>query len=239
MKIDFIASAKEITEERVKGKTVVVIDVLRATSVMTTALANGAQQIIPVLSPEEAFNIQHKMGKEKVILGGERDAIPIQGFDYGNSPFSYTPDVIKNKTLVITTTNGTRAILHSKTAKRLLIASFLNDQAIIGAIKDDADIVFVASGSNDLFTLEDSLCAGKLAFELAQSHQADLSDAAVAMCSLYEQHQTNLIAIASKGKHYQRLEKLGNIDDLEFCFKSDVYDVIPHYNKEGVIVIEK
>jgi len=236
MNIDLILSAREIFPDKVKDKTVVVIDVLRATSVMTTALANGAKEIIPVLTPEEAFELQQKMGKEKVVLGGERNAVPIPGFDFGNSPLSYTPEVIKDKTLIITTTNGTRAILNSLGAKKLLVGAFLNDNAIINAIKDDEEVVFVASGSHDHFTMEDSLCAGKMAHDLELLVEAKLSDVAIAMAYLYEQNKDDIHAIGSKGKHYKRLKGLGEIKDLEYCYKSGVMDVVPVYTEDGRLV---
>lgn len=236
MKIDVILTAKEICPERVKDKTAVVIDVLRATSVMTTAMANGAKQIIPVMTPEEAFELQEKMGKENVVLGGERNAVPIPGFDYGNSPLSYMPEVIKDKTLIITTTNGTRAILNSLSAKKLYVGAFLNDKAIVETIKNDEEVVFVASGTRDTFTLEDSLCAGKMAHDLQKLVGAELSDVAIAMSALYEQNKEDIHVIASKGKHYKRVQEIGDVRDVEYCYQSDILKVVPIYTSEGTLV---
>ncbi|WP_282039946.1 2-phosphosulfolactate phosphatase [Saccharicrinis aurantiacus] len=235
MNVDVISSAREIFPDKVENKTVVVIDVLRATSVMTTALANGAKQIIPVLHPEDAFEVQKEMGKENVVLGGEREAVPIEGFDFGNSPFSYSPEIIKDKTLVITTTNGTRAIINSKGASKLYVGAFLNDRAIVEAVTGDEEVVLVASGSHDHFTMEDSLCAGKIAYHL-QQNGAHLSDVAIAMATLYEQNKDDIHALGSKGKHYKRLTGLGATEDLEYCYKSDVLDVVPVYTKEGTLI---
>ncbi|WP_075602359.1 2-phosphosulfolactate phosphatase [Saccharicrinis aurantiacus] len=235
MNVDVISSAREIFPDKVENKTVVVIDVLRATSVMTTALANGAKQIIPVLHPEDAFEVQKEMGKENVVLGGERKAVPIEGFDFGNSPFSYSPEIIKDKTLVITTTNGTRAIINSKGASKLYVGAFLNDRAIVEAVTGDEEVVLVASGSHDHFTMEDSLCAGKIAYHL-QQNGAHLSDVAIAMATLYEQNKDDIHALGSKGKHYKRLTGLGATEDLEYCYKSDVLDVVPVYTKEGTLI---
>ncbi len=236
MNIDVILSAREIFPDKVKNKTVVVIDVLRATSVMTTALANGAKKIIPVLTPEEAFDLQKEMGAENVVLGGERNAVPIPGFDFGNSPFSYPEEIIKDKTLIITTTNGTRAILNSLGAKKLLVGAFLNDKAIVESIKDDDEVVFVASGSKDHFTMEDSLCAGKMAHDLQEMAGATLSDVAIAMACLYEQNKDDIHAIGCKGKHYKRLKGLGELKDLEYCYQSNILDVVPVYTSEGTLV---
>ena len=236
MTIDIILTARDIDAEKVKNKTVIVIDVLRATSVMTMALANGAHQVIPVLSPEEAFALQKKIGSEKVVLGGERNEVPIEGFDVGNSPLSYPPEVIKGKTLLITTSNGTRAIAHSKEAQKMLIGCFLNDKAIIDAVQHEEELILVASGSDDLFTLEDSLCAGKIAYVLQQRCNAQLSDVAIAMAKLYEQNQNDIHALLSKGRHYNRLKELGASDDLTYCLASDQTKVIPIYTQEGTFV---
>ncbi len=236
MTVDIILSAREIFPDKVENKTVVVIDVLRATSVMTTALANGAKQVIPVLTPEEAFDLQSKMGKENVVLGGERNAVPIPGFDFGNSPLSYSPEIIKDKTLIITTTNGTRAIINSKGAKTLYVGSFLNDKAIVEALKNEEEVVLVASGSKDLFTMEDSLCTGKIAHDLEKMVDVKLSDVAIAMSTLYEQNKNNIHVIGSKGRHYKRLSGLGETKDLEYCYQSDIFDIVPVYTNDGKLI---
>ncbi len=234
MKVDVILSAREIYPEKVENKVVVVNDILRATSVMVTAFANGAKAVAPVMTPEEAFSLKEQLGADSVILGGERDALPIKGFDYGNSPLSYTSDVIEGKTLIITTTNGTRAILNSQSAKKLYVGAFVNDDAILKILKEEEDVVLVASGSYDEFTIEDSLFAGKLAYDLQENYDAKLTDAAVAMASLYSSNCSNIHKIVSKGEHYQRLKGLGFDKDLEYCFKSDLYDIVPVY-KDGII----
>ncbi len=239
MNVDIIFSAREIFTDKVENKTVVVIDVLRATTVMITALKNGAKNVIPVLTPEEAFKKKEELGANNVVLGGERKALPIEGFDYGNSPISYTPEVIKNKTLIITTTNGTRAIVNSQSANKLYVGAFINDMAVVNLLENETDIVLVASGSHDFFTLEDSLCAGKIAFELQNKFNAKLTDGAIAMASLYKNYENNIHDINSKGKHYKRLTDIGANEDLTYCLTSNLTDVVPVLNKNGVLEIKK
>ncbi len=238
MKVDIISSAREIFPDKVEGKVVVVIDILRATSVMVTAFANGVKSVMPVLTPEEAFDIKEKLSSEKVVLGGEREARPIVGFDYGNSPLSYVQEVIKDKSLIITTTNGTRAILNSQQAIKLYVGAFVNDKAIVDVLKDEQEIVLVASGSNDEFTIEDSLCAGKLAYDLQEQYGAELTDVAIAMSNLYHLNSEDIHKIASQGAHYKRLKGMGFFKDLEYCFKSDLYQVVPEY-KNGTIQLKE
>jgi len=235
MEIDIVYAAGELSEQKVKGRVAIVIDVLRATSVMVTALKNGAKEIIPVLSAEEAFRLKEK-NPEQVILGGEREALLIDGFDYGNSPLDYTADVIAGKTLVMTTSNGTRAIKGSVAADKVLIASFLNAKAIEDCIKEGENVVFVCSGSNDLFTIEDSLCAGMLIKRLYKKFNVSLSDGAMAMKVLFESND-ELEKLTSSGNHYKLLQKRGFYDDLQYCFVKDSINIVPFY-KNGSIVIE-
>lgn len=229
--MDVIGSATQVSGISVKGKVAVVIDVLRATSVMVTALANGARQVIPVQSPQEAFALRDTMGN-MVLLGGERDALPISGFDYGNSPLQYTSEVVSGKTLVMTTTNGTLAIKNAAAADQLIIASFLNGEAVVDYIKNKEEIVFICSGTDGQFTLEDALCAGYLMDQLmAIKRPVKLSDMAVAVHQLYKANQEDIVGIASQGRHYQNLQNKGFFKDLEYCFQIGLLDNVPV--KEG------
>lgn len=227
MRIDVIGSATQVTAESVKGKIAVVIDVLRATSVMVTALANGAKEVIPVVSPQEAFALKKKLGHE-VILGGERDALPISGFDYGNSPLQYTKEVVAGKTIVMTTTNGTLAINNAADADQLIIASFINAEAVVKFIKGKEDVALICSGTDGQFTLEDALCAGYLIEQLQmQNEDVNLTDMAVAMHQLYKSNQKKIVTIASQGKHYQNLLRKGFVKDLEYCFRTGLFANVP------------
>ena len=129
MKIDIIVSADDIKKEKIANKTVVVIDMLRATSVIITAMNNGCKGVIPVLTVDAAAEIVRN-SKEEFMLGGERDALKIEGFHYSNSPLEYTRDTIEGKTLVMTTTNGTKAIKGCTGASSILIGAMLNAKAI-------------------------------------------------------------------------------------------------------------
>ncbi len=235
MQIDVIATAQQVKEEQVKGKTVVVIDVLRATSVMVTALQNGAKAIVPVLAPEEAFDLKAKL-ETNIILGGERHAEPIPGFDYGNSPLSYTPQVIKDKILVMTTTNGTLAINNSLSANELLVASFLNSHALCEYLANKSELVLVCSGNNGLYTLEDALCAGHIIYLLEQAGIGlRCSDFALSVKALYELNKDNLEQFAAKGYHYGVLQQKGYEEDLHYCFTEKVCDVIPYWNGQAIV----
>ncbi len=236
MNIDVINRAQDVKPELIEGKTAVVIDVLRATSVMTTAINNGVKKIIPVLTPEEAFSLKLQLGSN-VVLSGERYAELIDGFDFGNSPLSFTPTAIEGKSLIITTSNGTLAIKNALGAKDLYIASFLNAYAICKQLSDKKEIVLICSGTNGKLTLEDNLCSGYIISLLEELTSCNLSDSAIVAHSLYTQC-SNLQQYASQGYHYKVLEIKGFISDLEECFTLNKYDVVPFW-KDGAIISNK
>jgi 2-phosphosulfolactate phosphatase len=226
MKIDLMASANSIEPHKLSGSTAVVIDVLRATSVMVTAFAYGLNKLITVASPEEAFAMRE--ANPDFLLGGEKDAICVPGFDLDNSPFNYIPDVIGGRTLVMSTSNGTRAIKGALNADKLVIGSFLNAKAVANAVRHDDAVVLVCSGSNNAFTLEDALCAGYIAWLLKNMvQQAFMSDFAVSMMQLYLAHRSNLKLLAEQGNHYKLLLAKGFESDLDYCFAHDKFDLVP------------
>ena len=155
MKIDVIISADYIDSEALKGKIAVVIDMLRATSVITTALYNGAKKVIPVVSVEEAFEKANELKSlgEEVLLGGERKALKIDGFDFSNSPLEYKREIVEGKNVIMSTTNGTRALNLCNKADKVIVASVLNGQAVAKYLEnEEKEIVFVNSGTNGEFS---------------------------------------------------------------------------------------
>jgi len=160
-----------------RGGVAVVIDVLRATTAMVHALAAGCVAIVPCGEVDEARRIAASLAPGSALLGGERQGLPIEGFDLGNSPGAYTPEVCRGKTLVITTTNGTRAILASLEADRVLIAGFVNLSATVAALMADGRPVhLVCSGTEGQISLEDTLLAGELASHLDELDRNDIED---------------------------------------------------------------
>jgi 2-phosphosulfolactate phosphatase len=150
-----------------RGGVAVVIDVLRATTTMLHALAAGCDAIIPCVEIDEARRAASALPEGSAVLAGERQGLPIEGFDLGNSPGDFTPEICSGKTLVMTTTNGTRAILASLEADRVLIAAFVNRKATVEALKKAGrPIHLVCSGTDGQISFEDSLFAGAIAQEL-------------------------------------------------------------------------
>lgn len=207
----------------VEDKIVVVVDILRATSSMTTAIAHGVESIIPVASVEECRRQQ----QQGLLAAAERNGIMIEGFDLGNSPLSYMSSEVKGKSIAITTTNGTQAISKSRGAKRLIIGSFLNLSAVVNFLREQAeDILIVCAGWKGKFNLEDTLFAGAVAEHLTAQFTA-ACDSTLAAVSLYHAAKHDLTAFLSNSSHVQRLARLEIYEDIEFCLMIDQYDAIP------------
>ena len=230
MTIDVVISADDIKNDVIKGKTVIVIDMLRATSVITTAVANGCSKVIPVLTIEEAVDIAQN-NKNEYILGGERKALKIEGFDCSNSPLEYTKDVVKNKTIVITTSNGTRAIKGCEDAKNILIGAMINARAVAKkAMELKNDVVLVNAGTYGQFSMDDFICSGYIidCMISMSDYKIGLSDIGTTAHYIYENNK-DIIGFVKNASHYKRIMDLKLYDDLDYCCKKDIIDVVPEY----------
>ncbi len=229
--------APPFTPEAVRGAHVVVIDVLRATTTIATALANGAAGVIPVLGPEDAVEIAKRLDRDRVLLCGERASVRIDGFDLDNSPASYPREVVAGKTIVFTTTNGTRALRAGATAASLRAGAMVNRAAVAAALAaQDGDIVLLCAGVHGRFALEDALGAGALVDALVdQVPGLELHDGARAAALLYRAVAPRLTEAVASADHAHELAKLGFSADLERCATLDVLDVVPIL-REGMLV---
>ncbi|QGU93999.1 2-phosphosulfolactate phosphatase family protein [Clostridium bovifaecis] len=226
MKIDIIISVDDIKKEKIKGKTVVIIDMLRATSVIVTALANGCNDVIPVIDIEEAKRLA-SINREIYILGGERNSVKIEGFDFSNSPLEYVRNIVKGKTLIITTTNGTKAIHGALGAKSILIGALINAKAVAQkAIELDNDLVIINAGTHGEFSMDDFICSGYIIDCILNNSDTKLSDIATTAHYVYTQN-TDMINFLSKANHYNFLVNLGLEKDIEYCCKKDIIPIVP------------
>ena len=206
-----------------KGKVVVVVDVLRATSSMVTAFAHGIEKIIPVSSLEDCLAQQ----QEGFLTAAEREGRKAEGFDLGNSPFSYMEPQIQGKTLVMTTTNGTHAIRLSMAADKVVAGAFLNLESVAAFLEaEQKDVLVVCAGWKGNFNLEDTLFAGGLANRLEKKFTF-ANDAALAALHLYRLAQSDMQGFLSESSHVQRLKNLDIIKDIAFCLQEDLYQVVP------------
>ncbi len=204
---------------------VVVIDILRATSAMCAAFENGVGKIIPVASVEEA----QKYKDDGYIVGAERNGIPLEGFDFGNSPASYQNEKIVGKTIVMSTTNGTQAIDASKHAYKVVIGAFTNFSALCKWLKEqDKNVILLCSGWKYRFNLEDSLFAGAVAENLLSEKSAfKYGDGALAAQSLYATAKNNPQYFLKKSSHSERLSAMGLKSDIRYCLAMDKTNIIP------------
>ena len=203
--------------------TAVVIDIFRASSSMCFGLANGARSIIPVAEIDECLAYKDK----GYLLAAERDGAVVDGFDFGNSPFSYTPEKVAGKTVVLTTTNGTRAIQQCKKAKTVAMGSFLNIGALTHWLKNqDGHVLLVCAGWKNHMCLEDTVFAGAVAHRL-EAHGVALDDAAYAAQSLYYTAQDDLSSFLAKASHSKRMKHLHIEQDIAFCLQEDLVTAIP------------
>lgn len=234
MKIDVIISADNIKEEYLENKIVVVIDMLRATSVIITALANKAKEVFPILTIEESLKKKEELIKNGInpLLGGERKALKIESFNFSNSPLEYTSDKVKGKSIILSTTNGTRAINLSLKAEEILIGAVINAKAVAEELKKyNKDVVFINAGTNGEFSMDDFICSGYMISLLCEKDNNDLSDIAKTAKYIYE-NNTNLVDYIKEARHYSVLMGLNLLKDLEYCCKKDIINIVPKVDKD-------
>ena len=220
----------------VSDSIVVIIDVLRATSTIATALANGAKSIVPVDSVAECI----RLGKQiEAITAGERDGQIAEGLQYGNSPFEYPETFIGGKTLVLTTTNGTR-LLHmalDKRAKEIVTGSFANLEAICThIIKKGKPVILACAAWKDKVNIEDTLFAGAV-ISVVKEHFSINCDASKIAESIYADAQPDLFRYMAEknASHYQRLSGFGLEEDIRHCLEINTANVLPVY-KDGQLI---
>jgi 2-phosphosulfolactate phosphatase len=212
---------------------VVVIDIFRATSSICYGIENGAEAIIPVSEVEECAAYREK-GFDH-LLAAERNGEVVAGFDFGNSPFSYTKEKVSGKTVVLTTTNGTHALHLSRKAKKIVIGSFLNLTSLCNWLKmQNESILLVCAGWKNNFNLEDTLFAGAVVEQLKESGYT-LDDPAMAANDLFQIGKNDISQYLSKTSHGERLKKLGIEKDIAFCLQIDVTIAIPILDGEKLV----
>jgi 2-phosphosulfolactate phosphatase len=234
------AELPALTKRDLSGTACVVFDVLRATSTMVTALQNGASAIIPVSEISEALAIKRK--QPGVLTGGERNGMKIRAegveFDFGNSPREYTPERVKGKTIVSTTTNGTRALRACVGAQAVLAAAFLNLKGTAKFLREKkfANVALVCAGTGENAALEDVLAAGALC-ETFWDDQPAWSDSAQVALSVFQQAKglTGAAAKSENAKHLLRIPELR--EDVAFCLRQDVYPLVAGMQDGGIRIV--
>jgi 2-phosphosulfolactate phosphatase len=204
---------------------VVVIDVLRATTAICAAFDNGIRSIIPVSTIEEAIEYKSK----GYLVGAERKGEIVEGFDFGNSPFSYMKEELKDKDVVLTTTNGTKALHVAREADTVVVGSFINLDALCKWLeKQDKNVLCLCSGWQDKFNLEDTICAGAICEYLIGSGKFQSNeDSSIAAKYLYISAKDNYFGYLKSSSHRRRLKNLNLNEDIKYCLTPNQTDVIP------------
>ncbi len=238
MKIDVIYTAGEETVR--PNQTVIVIDVLRASTTMVTALANGSPAIYAEESVEAALKRAEAEGD--ILLCGERQGRKIESFDLGNSPLEYSAESIRGRVLVLTTSNGTRALKRVGQRNTALVGSFINFNAVLNrALQLKQNITFLCAGDEGKFSYEDTLCAALMVQHMEQrSDSVSLSDAArhagKALQGKARFSNDELEALLRQTPHGQHLIRLGFAEDITYCAKMNRFDVVPVLKGDKLVI---
>ena len=233
MKIDVCFDPFELDELELRGKNIVVIDVLRSSTTIVVALNNGAREIIPVESIENAVKISGSLFGDVTLRGGERNGKMIQGFNLGNSPLEYTEATVKGKSIIFCTTNGSVAMYKSRFAQNLAIGAFVNISTVVEFIKEiQSDFLVICAGRANTvnnFSLEDTVCAGMIVHKLSadKGTNVELTDSSLAAQALYKTYGKSLLKLMKNTEHGKYLVEIGFLEDIKAATAIDSYPVLP------------
>ncbi|UCD24662.1 MAG: 2-phosphosulfolactate phosphatase [Gemmatimonadota bacterium] len=237
MKLNVFFTPLGVATQPIAGKPTLVLDVLRFTTTTVAAMANGARAVVPAASSDEALRLAQNLAPQDVLLGGERGCKPIEGFHLGNSPAEMTADVVAGKTLVMSTTNGTRAFMAVESARPVLIAAITNFSAVVERARKEVDlhgeITILCAGRRELFAFEDAYVAGRFADALIPSKArkgAELNDAAIAALELGRHYGDKWRRAVSSSSAAGDLKRLGYKKDLDVATEVDSHSVVPIYS---------
>jgi 2-phosphosulfolactate phosphatase len=236
VRIDVVYAPTAVTPTDVAGRTVVVVDVLRATTTIAVALSNGAKAVLPAASTEEALRIAQNLERDAVILAGERKSVRIEGFALGNSPAEFGPEVVSGKTIVMTTSNGTQALIAAQGAREIIAGAAVNFSAVVerarAALEEYDDLVILCAGGDKQFALEDAFAAGRLTKVLLPDgglRRVAVNDGALAALELARHYGERWLRALRASAHGRELVELGFRRDLEVCAAQDTHPVLPLY----------
>jgi len=221
------------------GRVVVVIDVLRASTTIAAALANGARAIIPFASAEEAVTRSKAFERRDVLLAGERNMGPVPGFDRGNSPREFVPEAVEGKTILMTTTNGTLTLVGVSAARDVIVGSYVNFSVVLAyvraAVRGGTDVLIACAGRDRQFSLEDAACAGRYVRNITKRlSDVELNDGARASLLIERRYRDDLLGLFAESTHGRALAAAGYGDDLPVCAGLDTIPVVPVYQDRQI-----
>lgn len=243
MRIDVAWMPAELAHMTVHDRVAVVVDVLRAASTIATAIHNGARAVLPARSTEEALRIANSIGRDGVVLCGERGGVRIDGFELGNSPAEFTAGAVAGRTLVMTTTNGTRALAEAAGARRVYVAALVNAGAVAEKLAEaEGDLLIVCAGRDGQVSVEDALCAGTLVGAVVARRGEDeiaLGDGAIAARALAERPgQEDFAEFLRRTAAGNALRAIGHAADIEYCAARDTLSDVPVLREGQITGVE-
>lgn len=242
MRVEVYFSPLGVPSSAFAGKVVAVIDVLRASSTIAAALHNGARNVLPFESSEEAITRVKSFERKEVVLAGERKMKAIAGFDLGNSPLEFTSEAVEGRSVLLTTTNGTVAITSVQGARDVVIASYVNFTPVVTLLRTAAragtDVTVLCAGREKGFALEDAACAGRFVKHLVRGlPKLELNDAAQAAVLIEKRYGDRIDEVFAAAEHGRALKEAGFGQDLEVCAQLEAYPVIPVYLERQITKI--
>lgn len=236
MKLDVYFDPVGVNAAEVQGKTVVVLDVLRATTTIAVALYHGARAVLPAASTEEALRLAQNLERDDVVLAGERKSQRIPGFALGNSPLEFTADAVRGKTVVMTTTNGTPALIAAQGAREVVVGAAVNFAAVVErcreALAKTGELVLLCAGRERQFALEDAFAAGRLCKVLLPQgglRSVTVNDGALAALELARHYGERWLRAFRASSHGQELAAIGFREDVKVCAAEDTHPILPLY----------
>lgn len=232
-------TAGELAAADCSGRIVAVVDVLRASSTIVTALANGARAVVPFADADELMTRARHFERGDVRLAGERKMLPIEGFDLGNSPAQFTADAVGGMTVLMTTTNGTRALVGAQGAADIVVAAYVNLSAVTAmlrtALRGGTDVVIACAGQDGHFALEDAACAGRYVRTVTKRFSGvAMNDAAHSCALLARSYGDEIGTIFLDSAHGRSLADAGFRADLALCAAVDAYPIVPVFTERQI-----
>lgn len=234
MRLEVFFGPGQAAASDLAGRVVAVIDVLRASTTIATALDNGARAVVPLETSEEVITRSKTFGRGDVLMAGERKMRAVPGFDLGNSPLEFTADVVGGKTVLLTTTNGTAALVAVSGARDVVVASYVNFTAVCAmlraALRGGTDVAIICAGRDRQFSLEDAACAGRYVRYCARRvPDVDTNDAARAAALIDRRYNDDVARLFAESSHARALGEAGFAEDLAACAAIDAHPVVALY----------
>jgi 2-phosphosulfolactate phosphatase len=235
--VEVYLTGSSVSAEDVKGRTVVVVDVLRTSATIVTALVNGAREVIPVPDLGEAGRMAATLDPAGYVLGGDKGGAPIEGYPLGNSPGDFTREAVDGRTVILHTSNGTGAILACSEAETLMVGGFINASAIVKEVlRLDQDLTIVCAGWQNRVALEDTLFAGFILDQLWQGMSPPMSDTCYIALWQFRHDRSDLSLPIGRCNHAKRLEALGYGADVPVCIGIDTVPQVPYFREQRLVL---